>query len=243
VPVLPPPPPGDAAVDWVAEHLGDLCGEPPRASSLVGGQAAADAALAALDLTGYASRRSTVLPVERRGATRLSPYVRHGLLTLPQLWAAAKDAPYKDRQKYRDELLWQEYARHVYARLGPVPRRTTAPSSRGRRAGPTRGRGRWPAWRSSATSWRRRLAGEPDADVGGQPVERPSRSRLARGGGRPLPAAARRLPRRQPARLAVDGRHRVGQGVRLLALAGGEARAAAVWPVPAAGPLPDPGVA
>ena len=115
---LPPPPSGDAAVDWVATHLGDLCGAPPRASSLRGGQAAADAALAALDLTGYAARRSTVLPVERRGATRLSPYIRHGLLTLPQVWAAAKDAPARDREKYRDELLWQEYARHVYARLG-----------------------------------------------------------------------------------------------------------------------------
>ena len=118
VPVLPSPPAGEAAVDWVRKHLGDLCAEPPRASSIRGGQAAADAALAALDLTGYAARRSAVLPVERRGATRLSPYVRHGLLTLPQLWAAAGDAPYKDREKYRDELLWQEYARHVYARLG-----------------------------------------------------------------------------------------------------------------------------
>jgi deoxyribodipyrimidine photo-lyase len=154
VPLLPPPPPGDAAVDWVAEHLGDLCGEPPRASSIVGGQAAADAALASLDVSGYAGRRSTVLPVERRGATRLSPYVRHGLLTLPQLWAVAKDAPYKDRQKYRDELLWQEYARHVYARLGGRTRRTTGSSSRGRRAGRTRGRARWPAWTSSGTSWR-----------------------------------------------------------------------------------------
>ena len=118
VPTLPSPPPGDAAVDWVAAHLADLCDGPPRASSIRGGQAAADAALASLDLTGYAARRSTVLPVARRGATRLSPYVRHGLLTLPELWAAAKGAPYKDREKYRDELLWQEYARHVYARLG-----------------------------------------------------------------------------------------------------------------------------
>ena len=118
VPVLPPPPPGDAAVDWVAEHLGDLCGAPPRASGLRGGQAAADAALASLDLTGYAARRSAVLPVSRRGATRLSPYIRHGLLTLPQVWDAAAGAPARDRDKLRDELLWQEYARHLYARLG-----------------------------------------------------------------------------------------------------------------------------
>ena len=31
---------------------------------------------------------------------------------------AVADAPSKDRQKFRDELLWQEYARHVYARIG-----------------------------------------------------------------------------------------------------------------------------
>ncbi|GAC1440752.1 MAG: hypothetical protein NVSMB55_06510 [Mycobacteriales bacterium] len=118
MPVLPPPPTGVAAVDWVAEHLGDVCGEPPGASSISGGQAAANVALAALDLNGYASRRSAVLPVDNRGATRLSPYIRHGLITLPQAWAAAEDAPGPDRQKFRDELLWQEYARHLYARLG-----------------------------------------------------------------------------------------------------------------------------
>ena len=103
---------------WVDRHLGDLCSEPARTSSIRGGQAAADAALASLDLAGYAARRSNVLPVERRGATRMSPYIRHGLLTLPQLWQSARDAPPRDRQKYRDELLWQEYARHLYARLG-----------------------------------------------------------------------------------------------------------------------------
>ena len=118
VPVLPAPPPGAAAVPWVAEHLAHLSCDEPRASRLTGGQAAADAALARLDLTGYARRRSQVLPMTARGASALSPYVRHGLLTLPQLWAAAGSAPPGDRKKYRDELLWQEYARHLYARLG-----------------------------------------------------------------------------------------------------------------------------
>ena len=87
-------------------------------SSIRGGQTAADEALAGLDITGYARNRSEVLPVERRGATRLSPYIRHNFLTLEQLWAHAKSAPYNDREKFRDELLWQEYARHLYARVG-----------------------------------------------------------------------------------------------------------------------------
>ena len=108
-------------VGWVARHLGHLALEGSdgvRAASLRGGQAAADAALAALDVDGYSRNRSTVLPVGRRGATKMSPYVRHGLVSLPQLWAAVAGAPHRDRDRYRDELLWQEYARHLYARTG-----------------------------------------------------------------------------------------------------------------------------
>lgn len=127
--VLPAPPapsegasPDDAAA-WVAAHLGDLAREGAdgvRPGALRGGQAAADVALAGLDVTGYARSRSVVLPEERQGATRMSPYVRHGLVTLPELWDAVADAPARDRAKYRDELLWQEYARHLYARVGPA---------------------------------------------------------------------------------------------------------------------------
>lgn len=108
---------------WVAAALGDLTLEGPdgvRGSGrFVGGQEAADGALAMLDLRGYAAERNEVWPPERRGASQVSPYVRYGLLGLPRLWAFAADAPARDRDKYRDELLWQEYARHLYARLGP----------------------------------------------------------------------------------------------------------------------------
>jgi deoxyribodipyrimidine photo-lyase len=108
-------------VAWVAEHLGDLALEGRagvRAGGVRGGQTAADAALAALDVTGYARNRNEVLPVSRRGDSRMSPYIRHGLVTLPGVWAAVADAPARDRGRYRDELLWQEYARHLYARVG-----------------------------------------------------------------------------------------------------------------------------
>ncbi|WNV87099.1 FAD-binding domain-containing protein [Umezawaea sp. Da 62-37] len=122
MPILPVPPPDRPdAVDWVRDHLGDLVREPREAvaaSAFDGGQKAADAALAGLDITGYASTRSTVLPRSARGASRLSPYIRHGLLPLPEVWSAVEGAPDRDRAKYRDELLWQEYARHLYSRLG-----------------------------------------------------------------------------------------------------------------------------
>lgn len=86
-------------------------------SSIKGGQTAANKALNNLDITRYASDRSEVRPVSRRGATVLSPYIRHNLLTLQQVWTAVKDTPSKDREKFQDELLWQEYARHLYARV------------------------------------------------------------------------------------------------------------------------------
>lgn len=99
--------------DFQGLYSGDL-----GLSSIKGGQTAADEALAKLDITGYANRRSEVLPKSRRGATVLSPYIRHNLLTLPQVHRAVKTAPYKDREKFQDELYWQEYARHLYARIG-----------------------------------------------------------------------------------------------------------------------------
>ncbi|MEJ2864193.1 FAD-binding domain-containing protein [Actinomycetospora flava] len=117
---LPVPAPGpDAAVAFVREHLADLaCDRPTASPSIRGGQSAADAALAALDVTGYAGRRNQVLPTERRGASRMSPYIRHQLVDLTALWDHVADAPSNDRRKYRDELTWQEYTRHLYARFG-----------------------------------------------------------------------------------------------------------------------------
>jgi len=127
--VLPTPEPGQE-VQWVAQHLAHLVRDDARRSErFVGTQAAADAALAVLDLTGYADRRNEVLPLGRRGASGLSPWIRHGLLTLPRVFKAV-NGPAKDVQKFRDELRWQEYARHVYARLG----RTTSRPLRNERA-------------------------------------------------------------------------------------------------------------
>ena len=92
--------------------------EPILSSRFQGGQSAADAALANLDITGYARKRSQVLPLKQRGASALSPYIRHNLLTLRQVWDAVSDYEFDDRSKFRDELLWQEYSRHLYARIG-----------------------------------------------------------------------------------------------------------------------------
>ncbi len=117
--LLPIPEAGRPAAEaFVADHLRHLiCDEPVSGSPIRGGQRAADAALAAFDVSGYASDRNQVHPIDDRGASRLSPYIRHGLLMLPQVWDQV-DGPQRDVAKFRDELLWQEYARHLYARLG-----------------------------------------------------------------------------------------------------------------------------
>lgn len=105
-------------VDIVEQDFSDLYSGALGVSKISGGQTAANAALAALDISGYASMRSEVLPVERRGATVLSPYIRHNILTLQQVSDAVNRAPFKDKEKFRGELLWQEYNRHLYARVG-----------------------------------------------------------------------------------------------------------------------------
>ena len=99
LPALPPPDDLEAVVAWVGEHLGHLALESPdevRPGGHRGGQRAADVALAGLDVTGYARTRSEVLPHERRGASRISPYLTHGLLDLPTVWDAVADAPVWD---------------------------------------------------------------------------------------------------------------------------------------------------
>lgn len=116
LPILAP----DEVDAWVDRHLEHLVCDPGTGARgrHRGGQRAADAALGALDITGYARRRSQVHPPSARGASGLSPYIRHGLLTLAEVVAEVRGAPSDDRRKFVDELWWQEYCRHLYARVG-----------------------------------------------------------------------------------------------------------------------------
>ena len=101
-----------------------------------GGQQSADLALANFDVTGYAKDRNEVWPAQRRGASRLSPYIRHGLLNLQRVWSHVAGGPAADVTRFRDELLWQEYARHLYARVGEQTRRSLRYSVREQDAQP-----------------------------------------------------------------------------------------------------------
>ena len=78
----------------------------------------------------------------------MSPYLRHGLLNLREVWDGVADAPAQDRRRYRDELMWAEYARHLYARTGPAlgaPLRREQPRPTGWSGDP------WPA---EMAAWR-----------------------------------------------------------------------------------------
>ena len=99
------------------QHFAGLTMDELTISPIEGGQSAADRALAEFNVTGYAQNRSQVLPESTRGASVLSPYIRHNLLPLERVWKSV-GGPHKDVSKFQDELLWQEYARHLYARLG-----------------------------------------------------------------------------------------------------------------------------
>jgi len=113
----------ESVTRWVETHVAGLySGDAVGSPAFVGGQRAADSALASFDVAGYAGNRNEVWPEDRQGASRLSPYIRHNLLSLPEVWAAVDGGPSRDVSKFRDELLWQEYARHLYARLGTATR-------------------------------------------------------------------------------------------------------------------------
>ena len=119
-----PAPERGSEAQWVRHHLDEFVRGEVESSPIPSGQRAADAALAGFTVRGYAARRNEVWPVDRRGASGLSPYIRHGLLTLPRVWDHVAGGPARDVTAFRDELLWQEYARHLYARLGDATQRS-----------------------------------------------------------------------------------------------------------------------
>lgn len=105
MPELPVPERGREG-DWVRRHLADLVRDDIVPSPITGGQRAADVALSRFQVRGYAARRNEVWPADRRGASGLSPYIRHGLLTLPRVWDHVEGGPSRDVETFRDELLW-----------------------------------------------------------------------------------------------------------------------------------------
>ncbi len=107
----------------IQKHFRDLCCDDFTYPFLSGGQSNADNALNQLNIDKYATKRNNVYPKDSRGSSYLSPYIRHGLLSLSDVWKAVEKFEYKDRTKFQDELLWQEFSRHLYAIIGKKSRK------------------------------------------------------------------------------------------------------------------------
>ena len=97
-------------------HICALAGETGEAASVPdiasGGRMAAEAALASIDPRAYAASRNHL----DGAVTRLSAYIRHGVLSLDEVRNAALatvgDA--KQAEKFIQELAWRDYWQRVY---------------------------------------------------------------------------------------------------------------------------------
>ena len=102
----------------IKKYFSGLCCDDFNYPFLSGGQSKADNALNQLNINKYATKRNNVYPTNSRGSSYLSPYIRHGLLSLSDVWKGVEKFEYKDKSKFQDELLWQEFSRHLYAIVG-----------------------------------------------------------------------------------------------------------------------------
>jgi deoxyribodipyrimidine photo-lyase len=85
-------------------------------SVMRGGRRAAEAALVSIDPVGYARSRNFL----NGAVSRLSPYLRHGVLTLAEVrdYALSRVRTADDAEKFINELGWRDYWQRLYAVLG-----------------------------------------------------------------------------------------------------------------------------
>jgi len=103
-------------IAYIQTTFADVVGDDADVSDIIGGLAAAQAALATIDPVRYAQTRNAL----DGAVTGLSPYIRHGVLSLAQVrdavLARVKAAPHAE--KLLTELAWREYWQRVYAAIG-----------------------------------------------------------------------------------------------------------------------------
>jgi deoxyribodipyrimidine photo-lyase len=99
-----------------------------------GGRRAGLARLAGIDPVAYATSRNHV----GGAVTRLSPWIRHGVLSIAEVrdHALERVRTPEDATKLVSELGWRDYWQQVYATLGPAIGRDIEPPAACRRGGP-----------------------------------------------------------------------------------------------------------
>lgn len=112
-------------VEQARELAGSLAGlyaetsDAAKPSPMRGGREAALAAWKAFSLKGYAARRNDCVGHEST-VSRLSPYIRHGVVTLREVagWVRERGVGGEDADKFWAELGWRQFWQIVYRRRG-----------------------------------------------------------------------------------------------------------------------------
>ena len=102
----------DALIAYLATTFADVVGTDDAVAAMVGGRQAALQRLAHIDPATYARTRNYL----DGAVTQLSPYIRHGMLSLAEVRDAAMQ--YDDHAKLVNELAWRDYWQRVYAQIG-----------------------------------------------------------------------------------------------------------------------------
>lgn len=106
----------DELIAYVREQFPSAASRDPAISSTVGGRQAAQTALSKVDPTTYAQTRNFL----KGAVTRLSPYLRYGVLSLTEVRdAVLRKVPHPSEvTKLINELAWRDYWQRLYTKLG-----------------------------------------------------------------------------------------------------------------------------
>lgn len=116
----------DAQAAYLADALAGLYRGPAIPAPTVGGRQAALARLRRFDPRSYAATRNDVA---RRGVSALAPYIRHGVLSLPELrdYLIVTYGAGPGVAKFVNELAWRAFWQVLYAALGDQIRQDIEP--------------------------------------------------------------------------------------------------------------------
>jgi deoxyribodipyrimidine photo-lyase len=104
----------DAMIDYLREQFPSCVAHSPEVAPLRGGRRAAEELLRQIDPGRYAATRNRM----NGAVTRLSAYLRHGILSLAEVRLVALQRGGARAEKLVNELGWRDYWQRVYQRVG-----------------------------------------------------------------------------------------------------------------------------
>lgn len=106
----------DELAAYLAQEFPGAARVSSHTASAIGGRSQAQQQLSAARLRDYASTRNHL----DGAVTRLSPYIRYGVLSLDEVRNFALESAKKpeDVEKFINELAWRDYWQRIYAQIG-----------------------------------------------------------------------------------------------------------------------------